>query len=171
MAAPPSPLSQRMESMAIPSQAPRRPGPRPYQAGSGTSSHLRLPSLPRFHPANFPSQSSSLASTPMAGPDSPQPPMSPRAYQRQYVEAQRQMLNYHRELLATGSRSHRSTPKPSSPRLCPTGSPGPVTPLELEEAGGYLTAGVITNDTTSHVDKLILEEAKRRGERTSAGCR
>jgi hypothetical protein len=161
--------------MAIPSQAPRRPGPRPYQTGSGTASSLRLPSLPRFHPANFPSQNSSYASTPMSGPNSPQPPMSPRAHQRQYVEAQRQMLNYHRELLASGSRSHRSTPKPSSPRLCPTGSPGPVTPLELEDAGGYLAAGVTSNDAASRVDKLILEEAKRRGElsaqRTSAGGR
>ena len=58
--------------------------------------------------------------------------------------------------------------KPSSPRLCPTGSPGPVTPLELEDADGYIAAGVTTNDAASHVDKLILEEARRRGELSSA---
>jgi hypothetical protein len=44
------------------------------------------------------------------------------------------------------------------------GSPGPVTPLELEGADSYLTAGVNTNDAASHVDKLIREEALRRGD-------
>jgi hypothetical protein len=44
------------------------------------------------------------------------------------------------------------------------GSPGPVTPLELEGEDGYLTAGVDTTDATSHVDKLIQQEAMRRGE-------
>jgi hypothetical protein len=32
--------------------------------------------------------------------------------------------------------------KPTSPILLPLGSPGPITPLELEESGGYLAAGV-----------------------------
>ena len=31
--------------------------------------------------------------------------------------------------------------KPVSPRLLPLGSPGPVTPMELEESAGYLGAG------------------------------
>lgn len=31
--------------------------------------------------------------------------------------------------------------KPVSPRLLPLGSPGPVTPMELEESAGYLAAG------------------------------
>lgn len=30
---------------------------------------------------------------------------------------------------------------PSSPLLVPTGSPGPITPFELEESEGYLVAG------------------------------
>ncbi|KAF2262847.1 hypothetical protein CC78DRAFT_582173 [Lojkania enalia] len=167
-----SPLSPRMDSLAIPSQA-RRPRPTPHhrQSSSGTAASLRLPSLPRFHPANFPSsQDSSAAATPRTGPNSPQPPLSPHTYHKQYAEAQRQMYLYQRELMATTTaRQNRSqNAKPTSPRLIPMGSPGPVTPLELETAEGYLTAGVSSADAASHVDKLIREEAARRGE-TSPG--
>lgn len=56
--------------------------------------------------------------------------------------------------------------KPTSPRLAPLGSPGPVTPLELAEDGadGYLTTGIRSKDAASHVDKLIRKEAARRGD-------
>ncbi|KAF2201652.1 hypothetical protein GQ43DRAFT_471606 [Delitschia confertaspora ATCC 74209] len=161
------PLSPRMDSRTMSSQAPRRPTLHGRQFSSGTAASLRLPSLPRFHPANFPSsQSSSVAGTPATGPSSPQPPLSPRTYHKQYSEAQRQMLMLNRDFLSPGSaRSNRtSTPRPTSPRLCPTGSPGPVTPLELEGAGGYLAVGINPNDAASHVDKLIRNEAQRRGE-------
>ncbi|PSN66152.1 hypothetical protein BS50DRAFT_408269 [Corynespora cassiicola Philippines] len=160
-----SPLSPRMDSLAIPSQAPRRPPPHARQS-SGASGSLRLPSLPRFHPANFASQNSSAAATPATGPNSPQPPVSPHAYQRQqYSDAQRQMYLYQQQLMASASRQARGAiPKPTSPRLDPMGSPGPVTPLELSGADGYLTAGMTSNDAASHVDKLIREEALRRGE-------
>jgi hypothetical protein len=35
-------------------------------------------------------------------------------------------------------------PKPKSPQLLPTGSPGPITPFELEESAdeGYIAAGM-----------------------------
>ncbi|ORY14445.1 hypothetical protein BCR34DRAFT_623363 [Clohesyomyces aquaticus] len=172
-----SPLSPKMESLAIPSQARRRPAPpHHHQHSAGTAAALRLPSLPRFHPANFPSQSSSLAGTPCTGPNSPQPPLSPRAYRKQYLEpqkqhpdAQRQMYLYQQELIASASRQARgATARPTSPRLIPMGSPGPVTPLELEEQDSYLTTGVNTDEAAAHVDKLIHEEALRRGE-TSPG--
>ncbi|KAF2816842.1 uncharacterized protein BDZ99DRAFT_2917 [Mytilinidion resinicola] len=161
-----SPLSPRVESLAIPSQARRQPPPHARQSSTGSSS-LRLPSLPRFHPANFPSQHSSSANTPeVGGGNSPQPPPSPRAQQKQYSDAQRQLYMYQRELLATASRSSRTAPgpKPTSPRLIPLGSPGPVTPLELEGHDGYLMSGVHTDDAAAHVDKLIREEAQRRGD-------
>ncbi|OCK80571.1 hypothetical protein K432DRAFT_404589 [Lepidopterella palustris CBS 459.81] len=151
-----------MESMAIPSQARRRPTAHNRQASSANSAPFRLPSLPRFHPANFPSQSSSTANTPVTNPNSPQPPVSPRSQQKQYSEAQKQLYLYQRELVANNPKTSR--PRPTSPRLLPTGSPGPVTPLELEGQDGYLMAGVSTNDAASHVDKLIREEATRRGE-------
>ncbi|KAF2185685.1 hypothetical protein K469DRAFT_575350 [Zopfia rhizophila CBS 207.26] len=162
-----SPLSPKMESLAIPSQARRRPAPAPHQRqhSAGTAASLRLPSLPRFHPANFPSQSSSTAATPATGPNSPQPLMSPRACTKQYADAQKQMYLLQREFIANPSRSNRGvTANPTSPRLVPMGSPGPVTPLELEGADGYLMAGANTTDAVSHVDKLIREEARRRGD-------
>lgn len=161
-----SPLSPRMEPLAIPSQARRRPPPHARQSSTGSSS-LRLPSLPRFHPANFPSQHSSSANTPDAGgAGSPQPPPSPRTQQNQYFDAQRQLYLSQRELVASASRGPRTAPgpKPTSPRLIPMGSPGPVTPLELEGQDGYLTAGVSTDDVATHVDQLIREEAQRRGD-------
>jgi hypothetical protein len=164
----PPPLSPRMgvESLAIPSQARRsRPPVHARQSSSGTAANLRLPSLPRFHPANFASsQSSSAAATPITGPNSPQPPLSPRGNPRQYSDVQRQMYVYQQQLVANAARQARGpAANPSSPRLNPLDSPGPVTPMELE-ADGYLTVGVAANDTASHVDKLIREEARRRGD-------
>ena len=35
----------------------------------------------------------------------------------------------------------RISKEPSSPRLQPLGSPGPITPFDLEEADGYIVAG------------------------------
>lgn len=51
-----------------------------------------------------------------------------------------------------------------SPKLAPLDSPGPVTPMELEGADGYLTAGMRAGDAAAHVEKLIREEASRRGD-------
>ena len=163
---PSSPLSPRMTSLAIPSQARRQPPPHARQNSTGTAAQLRLPSLPRFHPANFPSQNSSVSGTPATGPNSPQPPLSPRTFQKQYSDAQRQMYSYQRELMANVARQSRGpTTQPTSPRLAPLDSPGGgVTPLELAGTEGYLTAGMTTNDAASHVDSLIREEARRRGE-------
>ncbi|KAI0590307.1 hypothetical protein Alg130_02364 [Pyrenophora tritici-repentis] len=162
-----SPLSPRSQPLDIPSQARRRPALNPRQSSNtGPAAHLRLPSLPRFHPANYASsQSSSHANTPSTGPDSPYSPSSPRSTNRQY-EVQRQMYLYQQQLLANTNRQHKGLgPRPTSPRLEPLASPGAVTPLELEdEMGSYLTAGVSRAEADQHVEKLIREEARRRGE-------
>ncbi|KAF2746307.1 hypothetical protein M011DRAFT_404892 [Sporormia fimetaria CBS 119925] len=158
-----SPLSPKMQSLAVPSPG-RRPRPVPHgrQHSSGTAATLRLPSLPRFHPANFPSsQSSSMAATPATGPNSPQAPMSPRSFHMQYVDPSTPMYPFH---LVQQHMNRAPVTKPVSPRLIPAGSPGPVTPLELESSDGYLTAKTTTEDAAMHVDKLIKEEARRRGE-------
>ncbi|GME41501.1 uncharacterized protein LTHEOB_5864 [Neofusicoccum parvum] len=167
MAPPASPLSARTgsDSLAIPSQAPRL---RPGRPTSG-SSNLKLPSLPRFHPANFQSPNSSCGNTPNTNPNSPQPPPSPRSQQKQYSEAQRQLYVYQRELLANATRNMATGTKPASPRLNPLGSPGPVTPLELEaQHGDYLTAGArssgLSDSRNELVEKLLQEEAKRVGQ-------
>lgn len=161
-----SPLSPRAEPLAIPSQARRRPGLNARQS-SNTPGHLRLPSLPRFHPANFvSSQNSSQAGSPITGPNSPNTPSSPQTNRTRQYEVQRQMYAYQQQILANTSRQVRAPPstKPTSPRLAPLASPGAVTPLELAAADGYLTAGVNPADAAKHVEQLIRNEARRRGD-------
>ncbi|KAH0286659.1 hypothetical protein M436DRAFT_65085 [Aureobasidium namibiae CBS 147.97] len=183
---PPSPRGLHPRSAATSSQMRHR--------NASTANTLKLPGLPRFHPANFPSsQSSSVASTPSTGPLSPSnPPVSPKAQQRLYSEAQKQLYLYHRETLAAQAavtaavNAGSSRPpslrfeKPLSPRLAPLGSPGPVTPLELEGQDGYLSAGAThASSAAAHaaaaqeaaaqlsaqhsdlVDKLIEQEVRR----------
>lgn len=155
-----------MESNA--SQQRMRAQVRQQSAGKGS---LRLPGIPRFHPANFPSSHSSMANTPTSGVNSPQlqPPVSPRAQQRYQSEVQRQLHSYQHQAM------HRRIPssqKPTSPRLRPlAGSPGPVTPLELE-ADNYLAVGSGSLDPEAqeeYVDNIIREQSSRtRRERESS---
>ena len=68
--------------------------------------------------------------------------------QSSYLSAQQQLQIHQKDLIQQATRgtlpSHLLFP--SSPRLIPMGSPGPVTPLTLEEAqGGYLFAGSPSN--------------------------
>lgn len=66
------------------------------------------------------------------------------------------------------------TQGPSAPRLDPLRSPGPVTPLALEEAGSYLGSGSVntsertSRDTAQHsdpppdlVEKLVARENEK----------
>ncbi|KAK8173532.1 hypothetical protein IWX90DRAFT_144335 [Phyllosticta citrichinensis] len=159
---------QGADTLALPSQMPRL---RPHrQHLGGSKNHLKLPSLPRFHPANFPSQSPSQSSSSYSSSASPPPPPSPRSQQKQYSEAQRQLYFYQRDLVANAvARNPLPGNRPMSPRLNPLGSPGPVTPLELEGSNGdYLLAGASTPSASDAacnelVEKLMLEEAKRAG--------
>ncbi|KAH9867007.1 hypothetical protein IAQ61_007598 [Plenodomus lingam] len=162
-----SPLSPRTQPLDIPSQARRRPALNTRQSSnSGPAAHLRLPSLPRFHPANYASsQNSSHTATPVTGPNSPQMPVSPRGGNNRQYEVQRQMYLYQQQLLANTRHPQGTGHGPTSPRLAPLASPGAVTPLELEhETDGYLTAGVNPNEATKHVENLIRNEALRRGD-------
>src|SRR5215469_6935893 len=123
----------------------------------------KLPNLPRFHPANFPSSHSSLAVTPSSSITNPQPPMSPHSQQRQISEAQKQLYAYQREVLSRPSSWQSTLAKPTSPRLAPCASPGAVTPLELE-AENYLVAGSTTSSTkkqSDYVETVIRDEAAR----------
>ncbi|KAA8567852.1 hypothetical protein EYC84_008305 [Monilinia fructicola] len=63
--------------------------------------------------------------------------------------------------------------KPISPRLLPLGSPGPITPFELEESSGYLIAGQIRSSGLTEgglreneaIGRMIrIEEERRRRE-------
>ncbi|KAH0545151.1 hypothetical protein FGG08_000763 [Glutinoglossum americanum] len=123
---------------------------------------LKLGGLPRFHPANYqpPNTSSTLAT-------------AQGNTQRHYSDAQLQLLQYQRELIANATRGKTSAScaRPVSPRLIPLGSPGPVTPLMLEEEGGYLVAGASNQSSVlgesgqkDLVERLIQEESMRQSE-------
>jgi hypothetical protein len=148
----------------LPSQStkpPRRKTRKPQTAVHDPA--LTLSSLPRFHPAAYSSTSSSMSTTPGSKDASPQPLLSPRSsQQRQMSDAQRQIFIFQREMLNAARGPSNRTLKPDGPKLLPlAGSPGPVTPLELE-GEGYLDAGAANGNVD--VDKLIRDEAKRRGE-------
>ena len=75
---------------------------------------------------------------------------SPQPHQRQVSDAQKQLQQYQRDLIANATRAPASLAaggrleKPDTPHLRACGSPGtgPATPLMLEEPGDYLSAGI-----------------------------
>lgn len=68
-----------------------------------------------------------------------------------------------------------SSSSPSAPRLDPLNSPGPVTPLVLEDAGGYLASGSTnsagnlgdSSTMSDTIDRLIAREAEQSRQRTT----
>lgn len=100
--------------------------------------------------------------SPRRSPSSFHQPQQQQYHQRQYTNTQRAFYMYQREMLthtargASGAMSASSAPtglteaEPESPRLMPLGSPGPVTPLALENqqldnGGDYLFAKKLTS--------------------------
>lgn len=173
---PQSPLSPRFEAQSHRFETLQPPSPRAmHNRATGNSQRranttsLKLPSLPRYHPANFPSGHSSVQTTPDGTSlGSPQAPLSPRAHQRVVSDAQKHLFAYQRDMISR-AQSPGGLDKPTSPRLEPLGSPGPVTPLELEGDGGYLVAGARHGPGESQtgegrnelVEKLIREETRQ----------
>lgn len=109
---------------------------------------MNLNSLPRYtQPQSHPQSMSTGLSSPM----NTHYQYSQHSYSQQqssYLSAQQQLQIHQKDLIQQATRgtlpSHLLFP--SSPRLIPLGSPGPVTPLTLEEAqGGYLFAGSPSN--------------------------
>ncbi|KAH8692614.1 hypothetical protein BGW36DRAFT_384824 [Talaromyces proteolyticus] len=101
---------------------------------------MYLGNLPRFHPAVYQSPNS---------PSNPQLSPSAANQQRSFgyrvsSGASRDALRQYRELVAASVSLPRNSmsgnSEISAPRLDPLGSPGPVTPLALEEADSYIAA-------------------------------
>ena len=155
---PKSPLSPSMPLAPI-SLRGQDPAPHPTA--------LRLPPLPRFHPATY--ESASPENTAHTSRKS-----RPNGHGRQYSDAKQQIYRYQRDIVANATRAARLTlsPKdiesPSSPRLHPIGSPGPVTPLALESEVDYLMARDTgsRSSTKNHgrdlVESLVQKENERR---------
>ena len=161
---PSSPLSPKM-SVASPSINSSQKARAPVQS-------LNLPSLPKYHPANFPSRDSNPA---------PPSPLSSRSITSQPrsgrgSDAKQQLLQYQRDLIKNTAKTSRSlfsssvSSKPNPPRLDPLRSPGgQMTPFMLEGAGDYLVAGSGSSpagfregDGREFVERLVRRENERR---------
>ncbi|KAL8779140.1 MAG: hypothetical protein Q9194_001604 [Teloschistes cf. exilis] len=133
---PTSPLSPTRPARAIPPEQETRRRLNDYQ-DLPRSTPLALPSLPPYHPANYESQKGS--------PQTSRPSSSSHGHQ--LSDAQKKLQRYQRELVVNATRtvsgSSTKTPlrRPSSPRLDPLSSPGPITPLALEEQTDYFVGG------------------------------
>jgi hypothetical protein len=115
----------------------------------------------KYYPSNYHSPATTRVSSPT--PVAPLPPNNltiPPAttlktkrqksgHERDSSDVKRKLQQYQRDMIAqarlatshTGHGLKLQMPKPVSPKLMPAGSPGPITPLELEESAGYLTRG------------------------------
>jgi hypothetical protein len=165
----------------MPPVRPISPPPsRPRASNPSKPVHsIHLGNLPRFHPAVY---QPPTGNQPQQSPS----PLQPRPSQQYRIQSgPRDALRQYRELvtgtvLASRSASSTSSTKPSKPRLDPLNSPGPVTPLALEEGeGGYLAAGeagspegsALENRTAAPtpelVERLIRRESERKAEQNT----
>lgn len=127
---------------------------------------MNLGNLPRFHPAVYQSPNS----TPNASLSPNTSNHHPRSFGYRVASggsgSSREALRQYRELVAASvslsrNASSSSDAEISAPRLDPLGSPGPVTPLALEEAESYLSAR--SGDYTSPRQADSLGERERHG--------
>lgn len=139
---PSSPLAPALNSATTPVS----PHSTARRSARNTNS-LRLANLGRLSHTSQQTTSSTSEAMPKKG---LQTSASKHGHSRQYSDAQVALHNFQRELIASASRSSLTVSttvhyKPLSPKLLPLGSPGPVTPLMLEEeeAAGYLVAGAV----------------------------
>lgn len=158
---PSTPFSPAMPLPLSPLQPMSQNPHLPRRAGKS----LHLTPLPRFHPANYPSAES--------GQNAIHRGLRSSVPQRHGSDASQQLHQYRRDLVDSTVMTARSlmSPKlgkPTSPRLHPLGSPGPVTPLMLEGHDDYLLGGSAVSpddftapDGRAFVDRLIREEHDR----------
>ncbi|KAK8070821.1 hypothetical protein PG997_011024 [Apiospora hydei] len=147
---------------------------------------------PQPRPMATNTQSMSVKSdshVPMYRPDGP----SPMGHSRNESEAKRRLQQYQRDMIAQATLAlnggnvnaaalnaislrnmgFTSVTKPNKPRLEPLGSPGPVTPMELESSDdGYIGARVASSGDSAHIEEIARairadEERKRREGTTS----
>ncbi|KAL8919961.1 MAG: hypothetical protein Q9208_006529 [Pyrenodesmia sp. 3 TL-2023] len=163
---PSSPLSPTMAACSTSTLSQQNDRAQSNNAqGRGRPMPLAIPSLPQFHPANYESRNST--------------PRNARpinfTHGRQVSDAQKKLHKYQRELVINATRTFSSStaqspvPRPTSPRLNPLGSPGPVTPLRLEGESDYFLAGcgraspsaLKDSERSEMVERLIAAESDR----------
>ncbi|KAE8379848.1 hypothetical protein BDV26DRAFT_258684 [Aspergillus bertholletiae] len=168
-----------MSSSMSPSARPSSPQPSRCRTHNPTKSvpAFHLSNLPRFHPAVYSGTGS------QAQPTSPRQPR-PSAYRTS--SGSRDAMWQYQELVEgvtlSKTPSRPLSPSPSAPRLDPLRSPGPVTPLALEEASGYLISGASNSSALSpqdpqlgpapeFLDRLIARENERARQNAKKGTK
>ena len=162
---------------------------------------LQIP-MGKYHPSNFKSNPTSSVGTP-TGHSIPAPFPShnlalPKTtgkrntaarpgHERRGSDVKRKIQQYQREMIAqsrtaghhsTGGAMKAALRKPNSPKLEPLGSPGPITPFELEESAGYMIAGGraptdsdVDRQRQNHLDMIEMmidtEDRRARSPRTT----
>lgn len=153
----------------------------------------------KYYPSNYEQrkrqkhrpQMSDITSTPMKSDShiiTSRPAQMTAAHSRNESEVKRRLAQYQRDMIAQaamaigGSNVNRAMVpsianmgfshvyKPDKPRLQPLGSPGPVTPMELEGADGYLDVRGSTEETQREEMARVmrLDEERRRREGASS---
>ncbi|OGM47361.1 hypothetical protein ABOM_003819 [Aspergillus bombycis] len=168
-------VSSSMSPSARPS-SPQQPPRSRAQNPTKSVPAFHLNNLPRFHPAVYSAGSQGQPTSPRQ--------LRPSAYRT--TSGSRDAMWQYQELVEgvtlSKTPSRPLSPSPSAPRLDPLRSPGPVTPLALEEASGYLISGTsnasafTSRDAHSGpapdlIDRLIVREAERARQNTKKGTK
>jgi hypothetical protein len=116
---------------------------RPSHKASPILSPMAMP-IGKYHPSNFKIKTNE--NTPLASP-------GPAGQIRNQSDIRAQIKQYQRDIAEQTSFAGRiPMTRPENPRLCPLGSPGPVTPMELE-AAGYFGLSSEGGDVTRLIEK------------------
>ncbi|KFZ19479.1 hypothetical protein V502_03634 [Pseudogymnoascus sp. VKM F-4520 (FW-2644)] len=116
-------------------------------------SNYRNPEMPTSQPATASAASSPTITTSPPSASSPPTTQSPLSPPAQAADTRRLLLQYQRDMVEAAARAAQLSisRSPASPRLGPLGSPGPVTPWELEgegSGGGWLERNSSADTTT-----------------------
>ncbi|KAH8816790.1 hypothetical protein F5884DRAFT_234224 [Xylogone sp. PMI_703] len=127
----------------------------PFNNAAPAPSVLTMP-FGKYHPSNYKITATKVTTTAVAAPppELSLPPAAKKAKSHnsnRNSDVKRKLQQYQRDMIeqaklaSAQSGGEVGSHKPVSPRLLPLGSPGPITPLELEESlhGGYLVAGAL----------------------------
>lgn len=138
----------------------------------------------KYHPSNYKIVSPSLSPAPTSAPIQPTALEIPQSktnkrpnHERRTSDVKRKLQQYQRDMIVQArmaSSSQGGRVKPDSPKLVPLGSPGPITPFELEESAGYLVAGARVGGLGVEkerevVGRMIMDEERRISTRESGG--
>lgn len=139
---------------------------------------VSMPPLGKYHPANYQNKSPSITLRPPLRHANSSLSFARPKFERSKSDNKKLLQNYQRDMVQQAARQARSAggivENPTrAPKLAPLCSPGPVTPMDLEDTttAGYLVAGARRQSIyrqgehskgADMVEKMIRSEEKRR---------